>query len=253
MERTRDKDNSTAMLLDIDFDFFVKETTFHDFGYRESKFFMEKMWDIRFITAYANPFGEPRDLTKELISDDNAMNDVLDFIKKCKSVKNWAISDSHLFAYKYIEDNAIFSIFDGIVHIDRHSDYNILEDNIHCGNWLRYIKEIIPEKIPIYWIPQSKNDLYVDEKSIQKAMKIKNKIFLKSLNPLNVQRIYLCRSSAWVPPWLDSVYFKFQGELEKLFGAPICYDPVPKERTWDYEKLIKCAVEERKLVRDSIG
>ena len=240
------------MILDIDFDFFVRETVFHDFGCRESKFFMEAIWDIRFISAYANPFGESRDLTKELILDEEAMNDVLDFIKKCNDVKNWAISDSHLFAYKYIEDNAIFSLFDGIVHIDRHSDYNILKDNIHCGNWLRYIKERIPGKVPIYWISQSRNDLYFDKKLIQKVMKIKNKTFLKSLNPLKIEHIYLCRSSAWVPPWLDSAYFKFQGELEKLFGIPIYYEPIPRERKWNYEKLISCSLEENRMVRDSL-
>ncbi len=73
------------MLLDIDFDYFVKETTFHDFGYHESEFFMESMWDIRFITAYGNPFS-PRDLTKELILDEDALREVLDFIKKCRIV-----------------------------------------------------------------------------------------------------------------------------------------------------------------------
>jgi len=232
------------MLLDIDFDYFVKETVFHDFGYHESVFFMESMWDIRFITAYGNPFSEPRDLTKELILDEDALKDVLYFIKKCNNVKNWAISDSHLFAYRYIQDDAILSILDGIVHIDRHNDYNILDDKIHAGNWLRYIKENLPG-IPIYWIPQSKKDLYVDEKTVKGVMKIKNRIFLKSLNPSKIDCIYLSKSSAWVPPWHDSAYFKFQGELEKLFGPPIVYEPAPKKRAWDYEKLIENGIEER--------
>lgn len=56
------------MLLDIDFDYFVKETMFHDFGYNESKFFMESMWDIRFITAYGNPFKHSN-LTEEHAKD----------------------------------------------------------------------------------------------------------------------------------------------------------------------------------------
>ena len=230
------------MLLDIDFDYFVKETVFHDFGYHESEFFMESIWDIRFITAYGNG---PRDLTKELILDEDALKEVLDFIKKCSEVKNWAISDSHLFAYRYIHDDAIFSILDGIVHIDRHNDYNILEDKIHAGNWLRYIKENLPG-VPIYWIPQSKKDhLYVDEKAVKGIMKIKNRTFLKSLNPCKVDCIYLSKSSAWVPTWLDSAYFKFQKELEKMFGQPIIYEPAPKKRTWEYEKLIEQGLKER--------
>lgn len=235
------------MLLDIDFDYFVKETTFHDFGYHESKFFMESMWDIRFITAYGNPFKHS-DLTKELILDEDGLKDVLDFIKKCRQVKNWAISDSHLFAYRYIQYEQISSILDGIVHIDRHNDYNILEDKIHAGNWLRYIKENLPG-IPIYWIPQSKKDhLYVDEKAVKDVMKIKNRTFLKHLNPRKIDCIYLSKSSAWVPTWLDSAYFKFQGELEKLFGQPIIYEPAPKMRPWDYEKLIEYGIQERNAI-----
>lgn len=236
------------MLLDIDFDYFVKETTFHDFGYHESEFFMESIWDIRFTTAYGNPF-KPRDLTKELILDKDGLKDVLDFIKKCNEVESWAISDSHLFAHRYIQNDAISSILDGIVHIDRHDDYNILEDKIHAGNWLRYIKENLPG-IPIYWIPQSKKDLYVDEKTVKGAMKIKNRTFLKSLNPCEANCIYLSKSSAWVPPWLDFAYFKFQEELEKLFGPPIIYEPAPKRRTWEYEKLIEQGIEERRIIED---
>lgn len=239
------------MLLDIDFDYFVKETVFHDFGYYESEFCIESMWDIRFITAYGNPFNGPRDLTKELILDEDALREVLDFIKKCGEVESWAISDSHLFAYRYIQYEQIFSILDGIVHIDRHNDYNILEDKIHAGNWLRYIKENLPEA-PIYWIPQSKKDLYVDEKAVKCVMKIKNRTFLKSLNPCRVNCIYLSKSSAWVPPWLDSVYFKFQEDLEKLFGPPIIYEPAPKKRAWDYEKLIESGIKERNAIRNAI-
>lgn len=235
------------MLLDIDFDYFVKETTFHDFGYHESEFFMESMWDIRFMTAYGNPF-KPRDLTKELIIDEHSLKDVLDFIKKCSEVESWAISDSHLYAYRYIQGDAIFSILDGIVHVDRHNDYNIIEDNIHAGNWLRYIKENLPG-VPIYWIPQSKKDhLYVDEKAVKGVMKIKNRTFLKYLNPCDVNCIYISKSSAWVPPWLDSIYFEFQGELEKLFGPPIIYEPVPKKRMWDYNKLVEYGIKERDAI-----
>ncbi len=236
------------MLLDIDFDYFVKETVFHDFGYHESEFFMESMWDIRFITAYGNPFDGPRDLTKELILDDDGLGDILDFIKKCGEVKSWAISDSHLFAYKYIQYGQISSILDGIIHIDRHNDYNILENKIHAGNWLRYIKDNLPG-VPIYWIPQNKKDhLYVDEKAVKGVMKIKNRSFLKSLNPCKINSIYLSKSSAWVPPWLDSAYFEFQREIEKLFGLPKIYEPAPKKRVWEYEKLIEQGLEERKAI-----
>ncbi len=238
------------MLLDIDFDYFVKETVFHDFGYHESEFFMESMWDIRFITAYGNPFNSPRDLTKELIIDKNGLKDILDFIKKCGDIKSWAISDSHLFAYRYIQYEQILSILNGIVHIDRHNDYNILDDKIHAGNWLRYIKENLPG-IPIYWIPQSKKDhLYVDEKVVKGVMKIKSRNFLKYLNPSKVNCIYLSKSSAWVPSWLDSEYFKFQGELEKLFGQPIIYEPAPKKRIWDYEKLVEYGIKERNAIEN---
>jgi len=197
--------SGNEMLLDIDFDYFVKETRFHDFSYRESEFFMESMWDIRFITAYGNPFTGPIDLTKELILDDDALKYVLDFIRKCDGIESWAISDSHLFAYEYIKDDVLISTLDGIVHIDRHNDYNILEDRIHAGNWLRYIKKNLPG-IPIYWIPQSKKDyLYADEKIVKR-------------------------------------------ELEKLFGPPIIYDPAPKNRTWNYEKLMECGIKDRDTI-----
>lgn len=236
------------MLLDIDFDYFVKETVFHDFGYHESKFFMESMWDIRFVTAYGNPLNGSRDLTKEFILDDDGLKDVLDFIKNCRKIKSWAISDSHLFAYEYIKNGQIHSILDGIVHIDRHNDYNIVDDKIHAGNWLRYVKENLPG-VPIYWIPQSKKDrLYVDEKAVKGAMKIKNRSFLKHLNLNKVNCIYLSKSSAWVPPWLDSAYVIFQEELEKLFGKPIIYEPAPKKRIWDYEKLVENGIKERNAI-----
>ncbi len=237
------------MLLDIDFDYFVDEKLFHDFSYSESKFFMESIWDIRFITTYSNPFGRGTvDLTKEFTLNDDALREVLDFIKNCYEIDSWAVSDSHLFAYKYILDEAISSILDGLIHIDRHNDYNILEDRIHAGNWLRYIKHNLPG-LPIYWIPQSKKDkLYVDKEEIKGIMKIKNRKYLKSLNPDDINSIFLCKSSAWTPPWLDSAFFSFYGELEKMFGPPIIYEPAPKMRVWEYEKLVEQSVKEREII-----
>jgi hypothetical protein len=79
-------------------------------------------------------------------------------------------------------------------------------------------------------------------------MKIKNRSFLKSLNLNKVNCIYLSKSSAWVPPWLDVAYILFQEELEKLFGQPIIYEPAPKKRIWDYEKLIEYGIKERNAI-----
>ena len=42
-----------------------------------------------------------------------------------------------------------------------------------------------------------------------------------------------------------------QGELERFFGIPIYYEPIPKDRKWNYEKIINRSLEERKMIGDS--
>lgn len=236
------------MILDIDFDYFVKEKGFHDFGYQERPMFQDLLWKIRFIQGMSHPI-RPTDTTQEFTLDEEAMKEVMDFIKDCK-IDTWAVSDSHLNAIYYIQ--TLETEPKGIIHIDRHSDFDKIHyEEIHCGNWLRFIKEQYIPGIKTTWIPQSMTDLYMDG-SLKRKLHIQERDFLQTKGlAKKVTSLFLCRSSTWTPPWLDGAYFKLQDALEQEFGEPnYTFDPVPIMRNWNREELIKSSENERKAISE---
>ncbi len=240
------------MILDIDFDVFVKESEFHDYGFREAPFFINDMWHIRAITALANPV-QPVDITTELTIDHNLMNRVLQFVSRLKRPIVWGVSDSHMNAYHYIEDHVqdypekTYKFADGIIHIDRHPDVDEIKDNtIHAGNWL----ECFVKATKVYWIPQSLSDYYVDKDKVRGKMLIKPITFLTTVRPERITGLYLCRSGAWTPPWLDKDFREFEKKIiDRLGPATYHYPPEPTDREWNMDEIRKNAEQEREVMK----
>lgn len=198
-------------MLTIDWDYFVPEKSYYDFGHNESSFCINDIWSIR-ATSFQT------DLVKE-IKTTNELKGFWDYLRTKFDIQSnikLIITESHLDAYNLVEENNIKQIY----CYDSHCDlgYNGLKElskskYIDCGNWLglSLLNQCL-EKANLIYSPHTLeyndeqfrditcliNDNYKNNRFnyLEKDFEIDNKI------PISL--VHICRSGGWTPPWLDN-------------------------------------------------
>lgn len=147
----------------------------------------------------------------------------VDFVEQVR--RRWdlgsqvAISDSHVFAHE-----ALLSLrdagetIDTVVHFDAHHDLGYrqtshgAEYNLDCGNWLLHAlrEDLARTAIVVYpdWrgLREYKDAPWgwVDEMGDRVHVTTWSRWLVESQSaPRAAAHAFLCRSSAWTPPWLD--------------------------------------------------
>lgn len=71
-----------------------------------------------------------------------------------------------------------------------------------------------------------------------------------SVPPVEFDRVFVCRSGAWVPPWLDSEFTKFIKAAPVPRRRKICLEPDGRlpEREWDLDKAQADAKFQRRVL-----
>jgi hypothetical protein len=201
-------------LLSVDFDYFfpmphgkaegetVQEMFLYDWGHREAPFFAEMIWSIR-KDAFDGR-GVPLPMTSGW---EERFWPRFTFAPKAK----FYLADSHL---DIIREPVIRDITE-IWNFDAHHDcgYNGEEDNYifrggpyDCGNWgvyAHFARNIrLYQRYP-YWhrsyVTRDKPPIWITH--VGKEFPAADLVF---------DRVFLCRSSAWVPPWVDDRFEKFR-------------------------------------------
>jgi len=205
--------------LSIDFDFWVKPRdpiNLAEIGrYSDSG----EGWILRYLHY---------DIEKWKISGIPTPFTLFDMLKKRLNfnINEIYVTDSHKEAYHFFKNKDSQAL---IIHLDSHSDQEPTS-KLYCGNWISFLSN------PILWIYPEwvyPNHFYYD----------KNRTKVSTLRNLNVKGtitdIFICRSGGWVPPHLDSYFFKFAKKIERL-GKTI-YNNINK-REFNLKKI----TEERK-------
>lgn len=205
-------------ILSIDFDYFIH------YGSRLSPIFcpdagiefQPQLSSVIWGTKYAEAKASGLDMSALL----SLRIDDLELIKDIVRNQNFArtmICDSHKHMIDFVnfiyEQDLRFTVY----NVDAHHDaYPIeYEDDIHCGNWMTVLMDddSIAEG---YWI-SPEDELHSTALSDNCDPRIKKSLQLRDLSDKGpFDFVFLCKSTSWVPPHLDTAFL----ELANLLIPP---------------------------------
>ena len=214
--------------LSLDFDFFCYEDPSWDFGHTEisSIYQSSAVWALRYVHY---------DLER-LSNIDKADFYPLDIFNQLKdrnlTIMDNAIAgfaDSHKHAYDFFASYG--DDIDLIINIDAHHDCWYYDDNsnIDGANWLTALRKKAIWVYPSWKNPELDENPYCDIEKIRWTdfdMKEENRVIA----------MFVCRSSAWVPPHYDVLYSKFVERISDRLYPKILQGVNPREDI-DYQAL----------------
>ena len=208
-------------LLVIDYDFFFEnklmsfdkdkdpdpEWQLYDWGHAENRFMIEMVWQTRASGFLRNGLelpgltGEQHNFWNRFDIDENAICYIAESNSNAVSPvvaegvdEIWLYDAHHDCGYRGEDEEELLS-----------------EGLFSCENWLMYyasqfIDCEVHQRYPS-WYP---NALTTD---MQPALEIDRQVDHADNRPdVTFDRVFVCRSGAWVPPWLDHDFFSFVGE-----------------------------------------
>jgi len=202
-------------VISLDFDFWLEMPEFenYDWGFREAPFFMDYIWAMRAMDALARgvDLREQINLPKDEPHPAEFLKLLMD--RKLNVVRNSvAISESHVMAYKWFVRLKDLHI----IHIDAHHDFGYASGmrQLNCDNWVKYLvaKGKVKKITLIYpkWRLRQVNEW--ENGGIEAAEKLGVEVDVcygleESLpRDLKIRKMFICRSGAWVPPWMDEKF-----------------------------------------------
>jgi hypothetical protein len=211
----------TTNVLSIDYDFWAHPKQFTDWGTHETMLFINHIWPMRAASIQAR--GQTLTDVVDFPTDEPQPSELPFWLRdrNC-SIRSLTLAESHQHAPEAFDKvPGKLNVF----HIDAHHDFGYSDNetypdeptHLECGNWLLHLlfKERL-NSVTMVFPKWRKHDSHKAEvRSAErraaafKAMGVKVR-FCFGLHSLWVQRrtvfakAFICRSGAWVPPWLDS-------------------------------------------------
>ena len=188
-------------LLSVDWDYFTPEDPKDDLGHSETEVHLDMMWRARSGLL-------------DKIKTDGEQEGFWDRIGGSLSgVGSTYVSDSHMHAYSLLRG------VDHVILVDAHHDCweedslgieTLGEGYIYCHNWLSvWLSKGRHRRVT--WIqPEWSKGLYDVPKKLRKRVTVKSEIKGK------IDRVHVCRSGCWTPPWLDKQFIKFVEDRKSL-------------------------------------
>lgn len=206
-------------VLSIDWDYFIKATNdersimFPDGGNENlSPYIQNVIW--------TSHYGSPAYNLEKIGVDREALKKIRFVLNNQRNIKShhlaaaMAITDSHKYAYDFIE-NSLESPQQPIevYNVDFHHDiydicdtYDITDNgvpgdsSINCGNWLRKLCENY--EVKPHWVAREDSDPEADfQEPIPRAT-------LDDLMNIQFDVVFICRSGMWSPPHLDIEFIR---------------------------------------------
>ena len=223
--------------VSIDFDFFVRENPYWDFGHVESRFFLTQAWDIRYTaidlfteTAYER-YADflPAQLTGQLQSKGYR------FDALPKSKRRFGTAESHRHAFKFLRRSPPPDV---LLSLDAHHDLwaTDVTGPALAQDWLVHLATKWTTT-DIHVIYPAWKDMALDgPPSITGPTLHQWAAFPTATEPTAIRHVFLCRSGAWVPPHHDPTVLALGSELYSLSGQytemePMIVRPQPDRDT----------------------
>lgn len=181
-------------LLTVDWDYFVPERPEWDLGHSESLAFLDMMWRTRYgLLDKITTSGAEKGFWKAA----GAVG---------KGTGLTYVSDSHAFAYGLLEG------VDRVLIVDAHHDcwqedsLGVEKDQgrVYCHNWLRVWLQRGRKRTVCWLRPDWSKDLFEVPEDLRDRVRVIN-----TLENQKIDRVHVCRSGCWTPPWLDRQFIEF--------------------------------------------
>lgn len=277
----------TRILLSVDFDFFVREKPIWDWSHAESAIYQELLWPQRAAGFLARGYDlrDETDPEKHANPTPSKFWDVLERLGYLDLGDQTAcVTNSHAFAAPhwwsgyYEEDDYLLINFDAhhdLGYRTSHEQDKRWEKGVsECGDWLYMLMRQNPRMKAKIIYPEWKG---LEELRHEKEIPWKRYGFLEGRVEAGVfsedfvrlpedaivDDVFICRSGAWVPPWLDESFerFCYRGgfyELAALFEDEegMCAmdpRPFPWEQVEKFAEDIRTAMSPQfKALQDSL-
>lgn len=189
-------------------------------------------------------------------------------------LKDIVVADSHKYAYRAFRGqdarNVRLVSFDAhhdLFYTSKHMIEHLTTEKADCGNWhmltlMRYSKLrsllVYPHwKGLVEWRRMMKNLQTVEGGESSLGIK---KWIQSRVKPCvwpsphvraaagQVERIFICRSSAWTPPWHDEAFYRFVFKGEDHVGLLSDEREMPPNRDFNWDDVLKSALLEQRLL-----
>jgi hypothetical protein len=221
-------------LLTVDWDTFVPEKVEWDFSHQESLIFLNLLWKTR--------IGLKDQITTSGKEDG--------FWGRAGVVGGAGItwvSDSHTFVWGLLKG------VDHVVLVDAHHDcwmgdslgIDRSERRIFCHNWLR--EWLVARKTrKVTWVrPEWSKDMFEVPKDLADRVKIVG--LDDDWGVKQIDKVHVCRSGCWTPPWLDRQFESFvldrRQPVIKMQEGP--WDPM--RARWTKEEMEELVKQDRAM------
>jgi len=215
----------------------VPEDSTFDLGHSESPMFLDMIWQARIgLFDKIKTNGDEKGFW-------NRLGGSLDGI-----VPTY-VSDSHAFAYELLRG------IDHVLLVDAHHDcwredglgVEKREIKIYCHNWLRvWLSKGRNRRVT--WVrPKWSEGLFEIPKDLRKRVSLTDKIDGK------IDRVHICRSGCWTPPWLDKQFVQFVEERKAVVIKLQSDQWDPMVERWTEEFLRSLRDQEETVMRDTFG
>ena len=178
-------------LLTVDWDFFVPIDPMLDLAHREASIFLNMLWQARLgLREQIKTNGTEKGFWKRFgCLADNAG-------------PTW-VSDSHMFAHNLLAG------IDHVILVDAHHDCwnQAKKGQVECSDWLRVWLQG-GKKRRATWIRSDwSKDLFDVPNDLRDKMSLHTDV--DSLGIGRIDRVHVCRSGCWTPPWTDRQFIEF--------------------------------------------
>jgi len=237
-------------ILSIDFDYFQKVDPETLYCYPDGHDFGAEMSMMIWAGHYANKHESEKILKVEV--DTDKIEKIKRIIKKaCPVDSPVMICNSHKHAYQFIKQVYSDNGRRGRVHVynvDMHHDLFNNNLNVDCGNWVSHILKDIP-KSTITWIanPISRQMYGLDESRFSMVSED-----LSTLDGIQFDALFICRSDIWTPPHLDSYFRDLANAVADHMISDFRVDNVWIEDEAVFERDCTPMIDELKHVYDMI-
>lgn len=235
----------TNVWLSVDWDYFCREDPSWDFAHAELPDYNDLLWGMR-----AHQFSEMGlDLMDEMSLRHSSPHPATFWLKLRElgysfgNVKAVVVADSHQWAHKMFRRASLEgpSLQDTrLVNFDAHHDLTydisrfeqeVVDERVTCENWLlmSHISQIGLKSLIVY--PEWKGLREWDKSftrypELDRAVRLYTKPCVWPSSDVkdaagDVELVYLCRSSAWSPPWHDQAFLDFAYDLQQLTQVPL--------------------------------
>ena len=215
-------------LLTVDWDFFVPIDPMYDLAHQEAPIFLNLLWQARqglrnFIKTNGIQEG---------------------FWNRLGGIAEGAgptwVSDSHLFAH------SLLSGIDHVILVDAHHDCwnQAKKGQVECSDWLRVWLQGGKRRKATWVSPDWSKDHFSVPKDL--CDKLTRVSWGDSWGVKHIDRVHVCRSGCWTPPWLDGEFIKFVQDRGSRVNQMQVGEWDPMRERWSKDEM-EASLEQSKV------